>query len=129
MKAFVASVMASFFVACGGGAPTITAITSLDPSTVPVGVASLLTGQVAITDDDGNLETLQVTLTTPSKETVSSSIEVGEEAGKARNSTVSLRLQVLPPEAGIYRIAVVAVDGDGNESEARTAEFTAANAD
>lgn len=112
--------------ACGGGAdPTITAITSLEPGRVPVGVASLLNGKVAVTDDDGDLATLRVTLTTPSKEVVQSSIDVGAEAGAARNSTISLQLQVLPPEAGTYLLDVIAVDREGNESGAVGTTFLA----
>ncbi len=118
-------VSALFLLACGSGSPpTITALASPEPAVVAVGRATQLKVGVAVTDEDGDLDEMRVKLTSPSGQATESTLDVAEQAGKARNSTITMLLSVLPTAPGTYTIQVIAADVDGNISDPRSVDFT-----
>lgn len=113
-------------LACSGSTPpTITALATPDPAVVKVGRATQLKVGVGVTDEDGDLDELRVKLQPPSGDVVESTIDVSEQAGTARNSTITMRLEVLPTQPGIYTVKVIAADLDGNVSAQSSVDFTA----
>lgn len=127
MRAFDAAwIGLTLLTACAGGAaPTITAVTPPEPAIVPVSTNTQLTLQVGVSDDDGDLGSLRLRLTTPSKQVIEDTVDVTGQAGDARNATVRVLLQVAPPEPGTYAVDVIAVDREDNESSPVGTEFVA----
>ena len=120
------ALLASLLLACGSGdPPSITALGTPEPAQVVVGEAVQLKVGVGVVDEDANLTELRVKLKSPWWQSVESTIDVAAQAGKARNSTVTLLLEVKPQEAGTFTIEVVAADADGNASAPATVTFTA----
>lgn len=126
MRMALAAFAAAAACACGSGdPPTITALGTPIPAEVVVGEAVQLTLGVGVLDEDGNLAELRVALTSPSARSVKRTIDVKAQAGTARNSTISLLLEVQPLEAGTFTIEVIAADENDNVSSPATVSFAA----
>lgn len=112
--------------ACGQGDPPIlTALLTPDPAIVAVNELTQLRVLVGVTDEDRNLRELRVALDGPSGQHADRIIDVAASAGDARNSTITMALEVKPLEVGRYQIQVIAADADGNASEPRITTFDA----
>lgn len=103
--------------ACDGGvAPVITSIAALDPASVPVRTKSDVTLRVVVNDEDGDLRALRLTLRSPSNtDNRETRVDVRDQAGDARNSTITLLIEVGPTEVGTHTLEVMAVDSEDNE--------------
>lgn len=112
--------------ACASGAaPTITSITTPEPASVSAKTTSQVTVKISVLDEDADLQTLRIALRAPDGDGVEKELDVRDQVGNARNSTVTLLLEVAPPSAGTYDIEVVAIDSEANESAPLSTELTA----
>ncbi|HEY3354321.1 MAG TPA: hypothetical protein VGQ83_13800 [Polyangia bacterium] len=103
---------------CGddkGTAPTIADLT-YNPTTMPVGQATTITGNFTFTDPDGDLKDMVASVTLPSGQTQTLPAQALQNEAGQTNGAATLLLMLNPPAAGTYRFEVWLTDDAGNAS-------------
>ncbi len=125
MRLFSAFPVLAMLTACGhGDPPVIVSLLTPTPALVRVGQVTQLAVPIGVNDEDANLTELRVALDGPSEQHAEQVIDVSKQAD-ARNSSITMELQVKPLEAGRYQIEVVAADSDDNVSAPSITTFDA----
>lgn len=93
-------------------------------TTITVGTSNTIEGQASFTDEDADVDTLELTIVTPSGERSTMDVEVADAAGKSAG-TVTFVIAIAPPAAGSYGLELVLIDAEGNASNAEKVTLTA----
>lgn len=96
-------------------APTISNLT-FSPASLPVGQQTTVSGTVAFTDPDGDLDQLGVEVTLPDQTKQTLPMTDVQNVGTMTEGTLSWALIIAPPSAGTYRISIWITDADKHES-------------
>ena len=106
----------------GGTAPTLKTVT-LTPVEVPVGVATTVVGTFEFVDPDGDVDSVEATLTFNGADTVSQTAAQGSAGVTAGNGQITLKLNI--PSAGVVHVSIVLVDRASHRSTPAKGEITA----
>jgi hypothetical protein len=128
MKWITAALLAAALSACAedddhGTAPSLASI-SLNPDHVAIGVQAMVTGTLAFTDPDGDVETIELDLGSPDGTHSAMEVEVSGADGVAEG-TVAFSVIVKLPAAGSYPIAAQLIDAEGNASNTKSTPLRA----
>jgi hypothetical protein len=105
-------------VACASDdttAPTISNLT-FSPTALPVGQQTTVSGTVAFSDPDGDLDQLGVEVTLPDQSKQSLPMTDLQNVGTMTDGTIAWALIIAPPAAGTYRMSLWITDADGHAS-------------
>ncbi len=124
----VAVLTAALLSACSedddhGTAPTLGSI-ALMPDHVAIGAQAMVTGTVAFTDPDGDVENLELDIASPGGMHSAMEVEVTGTDGVAEG-TINFTVVVMLPAAGSYPIAAQLIDAEGNASNTKSAPLVA----
>ncbi|MBC8073566.1 MAG: hypothetical protein IAG13_34915 [Deltaproteobacteria bacterium] len=128
MKWLTAPLLATALSACAedddhGTAPTLGSL-ALVPDTVAVGVQAMVSGTLAFTDPDADVENIELDLAAPDDTHSAIEVEVSGTDGVVEG-TVAFSVIVTLPAAGSYTIAAQLIDAEGNASNTKTAPLLA----
>jgi hypothetical protein len=104
--------------------PTISNLT-FSPSTLPVGVQTTISGTIAFSDPDGDLDQLGVELTLPDQSKQMLPLTDLQNVGTMTEGSIAWALIAAPPAAGAYRMSLWITDVDGHASNRLEATATA----
>jgi hypothetical protein len=96
-------------------APKISSLT-FSPSSLPVGQQSTISGTLAFTDPDGDLDQLGVEITLPDQSKQALPMTDLQNVGTMTEGTIGWALLIAPPAAGTYHMSLWITDVDGNAS-------------
>ena len=105
-------------VACAsddGTAPTISNLT-FSPSSLPVGQQTTISGTLAFSDPDGDLDQLGVEITLPDQSVQALPLTDLQNVGTMTDGSIAWALIVAPPSAGSYKMSLWITDIDGHAS-------------
>ncbi len=114
-------------VACtsdDGTAPTISNLT-FAPAALPVGQQTTVSGTLAFSDPDGDLDQLGVEVTLPDQSKQTLPMTDLQNVGTMTDGSVAWALIIAPPTAGAYRMSLWITDADGHASNHLEASATA----
>lgn len=96
-------------------APTISNLT-FSPAALPVGQQTTVSGTIAFTDPDGDLDQLGAEITLPDQSKQALAMTDLQNVGTMTDGSIAWALIVVPPAAGTYRLQIWITDLDGHAS-------------
>jgi hypothetical protein len=105
-------------VACASDdttAPTISNLT-FSPTALPVGQQTTVSGTVAFSDPDGDLDQLGVEVTLPDQTKQALPMTDLQNIGTMTDGSIAWALIIVPPTGGTYRMSLWITDADGHAS-------------
>ncbi len=102
-----------------GQAPTISnLVVTNQPATVPVGQTTAFNGSLAVSDADGDAQSIQVSATAPGGSTTSPAPSQLQGASGQTSFAVNWSFAATPPTAGTYTVSLTVIDSEGQTSNA-----------
>ena len=105
-------------------APTISNLT-YSPSSLPVGQQSTISGMLAFSDPDGDLDQLAIEVTLPDQSKQTLPMTDLQNVGTMTDGQIGWALIIVPPAAGAYHMSLWITDAEGNASNHLEANATA----
>ena len=105
-------------VACASDdttAPTISNLT-FSPTALPVGQQTTVSGTVAFSDPDGDLDQLGVEVTLPDQTKQALPMTDLQNVGTMTDGSIAWALIIVPPTGGTYHMSLWITDRDGHTS-------------
>src|SRR5689334_9890883 len=94
-------------------APTISNLT-YSPTSLPVGQASTISGTLAFSDPDGDLDQLAALVTLPDQSKQMLPMSDLQNVGTMTDGSLAWTMIVVPPVAGTYHMSLWLTDVDGH---------------
>jgi hypothetical protein len=117
----------TFLAACtsdDSSAPTISNLT-FSPSSLSVGQQTTVSGTLAFSDPDGDLDQIGVEVTLPDQTKQTVPMTNVQNVGAMTEGTLSWAVIITPPAAGTYRLSLWITDAVEHESNHLDAVATA----